>query len=75
MRYRLQTPCLQSFCLPTHSAVNEGKSAASFCCQVAAWFSDMFCNFYIVENHKIVNNATATKAGEKISADLGSVDF
>jgi hypothetical protein len=55
--------------------VNEGKSAASVCHQVAAWFSEMFCNFYIVENHKIVYNATATKAGEKISADLVSIAF
>jgi len=33
--------------------LNEGKSAASFCCQVEAQVLDMFCNFYIVKNHKI----------------------
>jgi hypothetical protein len=43
---------------------NEGKSAASFCCQVAAWLPDMFCNFYIVKNHNIAKNLTATKARE-----------
>ncbi len=32
----------------------RGKSAASFCCQMAAWFRDMFWNFYLVKNHKIV---------------------
>jgi hypothetical protein len=32
---------------------NEGKSAAIFCRQVAAWIPDMFCNFYSVKNHKI----------------------
>jgi hypothetical protein len=35
---------------------NEGKSAASFCHQVAAWFPDMFCNFYLMKNHKIAKN-------------------
>jgi hypothetical protein len=44
---------------------NEGKSAASFCRQVAAWFPDMFCNFYVVKNHKIAKNSAMTKAGEK----------
>jgi hypothetical protein len=46
--------------------LNEGKSAASFCHQVAvAWFPDMFCNFYFVKNHKIDKNSTTTKATEK----------
>jgi hypothetical protein len=30
---------------------NEGKSAASFWRQVAAWVPDMFYNFYLVKNH------------------------
>jgi hypothetical protein len=34
----------------------EGKSAASFCLQVAAWISDMLCNFYLVIYHKIADN-------------------
>jgi hypothetical protein len=34
------------------SWVNVGKSAASFCHQVAAWFPDMFSNLYLVKNHK-----------------------
>jgi hypothetical protein len=49
---------------------NEGKSGASFCCQVAAWFPDMFCNLYIVKNYKIAKNSATTKAMEKISTDL-----
>jgi len=28
---------------------------------------DMFCNFYLVKNHKIVNNSATTEAREKIS--------
>jgi hypothetical protein len=28
---------------------------------------------YLVKNHKIANNSTATKAGEKISTDLESL--
>jgi hypothetical protein len=54
---------------------NEEKSAASFCHQVAAWVLDMFCNFYIVKNHKIVNNTTTVKAREKISTYLESLEF
>jgi hypothetical protein len=55
--------------------VNEGESAASFCCQVAALFPDMFCNFYLWKNHKINKYSTTTKAKEKISADLESLEF
>ncbi len=44
---------------------NEGKSAASFCCQVAALVLDMFCNFYSVKNHKIVNNSATMKLEKK----------
>jgi hypothetical protein len=33
---------------------------------------DMFCNFDLVENHKIANKSTTTKAGEKASIDLES---
>ncbi len=29
-----------------YMSLNEGKSAVSFCLQVAAWVSDMFCNFF-----------------------------
>jgi hypothetical protein len=39
----------------------QDKSAASFCCQVAPWVLDIFCNFYFVKNHKIANYSTATK--------------
>jgi hypothetical protein len=41
------------------------KSAARFCCQVASWVLDMFCNFYLVKNHKIANNSATTEAREK----------
>jgi hypothetical protein len=35
----------------------------------------MFCNFYLVKNHKIAKNSTTTKAREKISTDLESLEF
>jgi hypothetical protein len=54
---------------------NEGKSVANFCCQVASWISDMFCNFYLVKNHKMAENSTTTKGKEKINMDLESVKF
>jgi hypothetical protein len=42
--------------------LNDGKSAASFCHQVAALVPDMFCNFYLVKYHKITNNSASTVA-------------
>jgi hypothetical protein len=55
--------------------LNEGKSAASFCRQAAAWFPDMFGNFYVVKNPEIAKNSTTTKAREKISTYLESSKF
>jgi hypothetical protein len=38
---------------------------------VAAWFPDLFCNQYLVKNHKIAKNSTTAKARfEKISSDM-----
>jgi hypothetical protein len=54
---------------------NEGKSAASFCCQVAVWFPDMLFNFYVMKIHKIAKNSTTAKDREKISTDLESLEF
>jgi hypothetical protein len=54
---------------------NDGRSAAIFCRQVAALFPDMIRNFYLMKNHKIAKNSTATKARERISTDLESLEF
>jgi hypothetical protein len=51
------------------------KSAARFCHKVAAWIPDLFCNFYFVKNYKFDNNSTTTKAREKISTGLESLEF
>ncbi len=51
------------------------KSAASFCHQVTAWFSDMFCSFYLVKYYKIANNSTMTKARENMSTYLEYLEF
>ncbi len=59
----------------TKHLFNEGKSYASLYCQVTAWFPDMFCNFYLVKNHKIDKNSTTTKAREQISTHLESLEF
>ena len=45
--------------------VNQNNSAASFCCQVAAWVPDMFCYFYLVKNHKVATNSATIIAREK----------
>jgi hypothetical protein len=50
-------------------------SAASFCCQVAAFVPDMFCYFYLVKNHKIANKSATTEAREKISTYLEFLEF
>jgi len=55
--------------------LNQDKSAARFCHQVAAWVQDMFCSFYVVKSHKIAYNSVTTEALEKKSADLGSLEF
>jgi hypothetical protein len=54
---------------------NEGKSAASFCHQLAALVPDMYCNFYLVKNCKSAKDIITTKAREKISADSESLEF
>jgi hypothetical protein len=54
---------------------NEGKSSASFCHQMAALVIAMLCNFYLVKNHKIVQNSATTEAREKISPYLESLEF
>jgi hypothetical protein len=44
---------------------------------VARWQhgSNMFCNFYEVKKHKIAKNSTSTKASEKISTVLKSLEL
>jgi hypothetical protein len=44
---------------------NEWQSAASFCHQVAAWFSDMFCNFYLVKSPEITKSQQPIKLDKK----------
>jgi hypothetical protein len=55
--------------------INEDKSAAGFCCKVAAWFPDMDFNFYFVKNNKISKNSSTTEDKEKISIALESLGF
>jgi hypothetical protein len=35
----------------------------------------MFCNFYLVKSHKVVNNSATIEAREKINTDLKSLEF
>jgi hypothetical protein len=57
------------------SAAMRGNQMPVFCHQVAALVPDMFCNFYLVKNHKIANNSATTEAREKIDAYLEFLDF
>ncbi len=63
------------FCGAFSTVWEWGESAAIFCCQLAAWVPDTFCNFYLVKNRKISNNSATTKAREKISTDLEFLKF
>ncbi len=54
---------------------NEGKSAASFCCQVAALVPDMFCNFYLAKFTKLLITQQWLKLEEKIRTYLESIEF
>ena len=36
---------------------------------------DMFCNFYLVKNHRIANHSASAEAGEKVSTYLESLEF
>ncbi len=47
---------------------NWDKSADRLCFQVAAWVSNMFCNFYLVKSHKI-------EARVKIRTEWESLEF
>ncbi len=42
---------------------------------MAAWVTDVFCNFYLLKSHKIANNLATTEAREKVSTDLESLEF
>jgi hypothetical protein len=42
---------------------------------VAALVPAMFCNFYLVKNHKIADNSATTQAREKMSTLLESLEF
>jgi hypothetical protein len=42
---------------------------------MAAWVSDMFCNFYLLKNNKIAKNSATAKAREKINTDSESLEF
>jgi hypothetical protein len=43
--------------------------------QVAAWVPDMFCGYYLMKNYIVSNNSATTKAREKISTGLESLEF
>jgi hypothetical protein len=53
----------------------RGIQLTSFCHQLAALLPELFCNLYLVKNHKIAKNSTTTTASEKISADLECLEF
>jgi len=49
---------------------NKDKSAACISHHVAANMSDMFCDFYLMENREIANDSIMIKATEEIRTDL-----
>jgi len=70
MRFGSLVTTIKSIMIPRNSSYgkvrhNEGKSAANFCLQVAAWVSDVLSNLYLMKNHKNADYSTTTKAREK----------
>jgi hypothetical protein len=70
--YNLET--VKSFVLRVHHYELHSTSAASFFLQEAVLVPDMFCNFYLVKNHRIANNSANTEAREKISTYLETLE-
>jgi len=58
---------------PLKLEINLDKPVPIFCRQVAAWAPDIFCNFYILKNHKIVNDSTTAEA--HLCTYLDSLEF
>jgi hypothetical protein len=54
---------------------DANKLVDRFCGQVAAWVTDVFCNFNLLKSHKIADNSATTEAREKVSTDLESLEF
>jgi hypothetical protein len=54
---------------------NEGKSAVSFCHQVAAWVPNMFCNFYFVKRHKSAKTRQPLKLEKKLAQIWNPMNF
>ncbi len=55
--------------------MNKYDQWGEISCQILSPGGNMFCEFYLVKNHKIANNSATTEANEKISIDLESVEF
>ncbi len=45
--------------------LNEGKSAAIFCRQVAAWLPNMFCTFHLEKITKLLKTQQSLKPEKK----------
>jgi hypothetical protein len=43
--------------------------------KMAAWVTDMLCNFCLVKTQKIANNSATIAAREEISTGWGSTEF
>jgi hypothetical protein len=71
--YTIFSYCAMEQC--TYFSCNEGKSAASFCHQVAASVPDMFCNFYLVKNKEIYKKSATTEARAKTNTYLQPLEF
>jgi hypothetical protein len=51
------------------------KAAHKILVKLTACIPDTLCNFYLVENDTTAKNSATTKAREKISTDLESLEF
>jgi len=50
--------------MPCDNSTDKDKTAAYFSHQVAALVQALFCNFFVLKNHKTADDSTTTKAQE-----------
>ncbi len=48
-----------------HVHIQRGNQLPVSAARWQHWFPDVFCNFYLVQNHKIANNSATSEAREK----------
>jgi hypothetical protein len=68
----LHAECRYTECCGTIIITNLNKS---FLLVAGRWVTDMFCNFYLMKNHKIAKISTTTETIEKLALIWNPYNF